>query len=204
MSSYRSQSRHAQKMIHLSAAMIVECTTEAETDGAQVNYNDQGFSGVGQALPGALNMTAHAQFIINNASCIFYSMWLPNALPEDLAKYSVALYMYQQIAAAVSDTTLSQPYNYSFCTGLTCNVAAGIWNSVFDLNPSNPYWFVSSYSWDINPTNNQRNWGFAQAFSEGITNAPCACCAWPPIALYILWVHCQCGFECMLAQNRAW
>ena len=135
--------------------------------GLQVLYGGQSLSGSGQPSANTINFTAQAQYVINNASCIFFSLWLPNVLPADVEKYSVALYTQSQVAADVFSLDATTAYNTTFCNGVTCNATAGTWVKTFNLFPNNDYWLVSSYSWSVDLSSNQKIGIVAQAFDAG-------------------------------------
>lgn len=131
-----------------------------------MDYQDQ--RSVGQPSAQTANLTAHAEYTINNASCIFLSMWMPDILPQDAAKYSVALYTSGQFTDAVFDLDASQPYNLTFCTGATCNATAGTWVKQYGLSPGHTYFVVGSYDWSVTKTNAlQRSYAYVQAFTAG-------------------------------------
>ena len=113
------------------------------------------------------NVSAQVDLLIQNASCIFFSLTVPDAAPEDLEKYSVALYSQSQIASATFNLDTTQAYNISSCNATTCNGSTGAWQTQFGLFPSQSYWIVSSYSWAVSNATGRTMWIGAQAFPAG-------------------------------------
>ena len=134
---------------------------------------------------GQLGFTAQTHFILHNASCIFFSLWLPNALPQDASKYSIGLYSGPQMYNAVFNLDTTQQYNLSSCNGTGCNATAGVWMKQFNLYPSHEYWLLTTYTTTINASSNQRIVACAQVLTSGEYGPPCSSCTWLVVNLYI-------------------
>ena len=91
----------------------------------------------------------HVDNTLTNASCAFLALWSPTETLETLSQYAVVMYPASELAAHITvddNWDLPSATPVTSCNGATCNAAQDKWQSVYNLDPSETYWVLSTWA----------------------------------------------------------